>query len=592
MSNRYFKFLFLIAGIILIFNIPIIKSEAQTTITTLTMDKDIQMEIDGVKIIGELDKRIIRFVDIQNPDIFYTKNWNETTIKVLDGAYNVYDLTKLGIDYKDHDNLTPIGQVTVTNGKLDQKPTILNSETTARDIQQMFSNGPNNTWVFTGGSATQGNFRELNGMRNFIGYFEEYIRWVVGSENERTRSRYIINVGYNEQTIENIVSNFDTRIRALDPKAVVYMIGKENYQKGDEGINAFKENLRIFIEKSLTLRNNNSFVIIQTPFAVKNEEDLANAEKYSSVAKEIINREFDEYIERIVVVDHLAQTNNYNFLNDKLNIDDSLNANGHIEIAEQLANATYGSTRYFQVIYDDRYTLAQSSFESFPNEELTDKQRALRNKINAKTSVTWLFMGDSILHGAKWTEGYNSTPQLFEKFIKDDLGRKEDIVINTAISGASTKDTLSNMNQRFSKYNPDVVTVMLGTNDVVLINRQEYKENLESIISEMEQHNATVILCTPIPTLDSKRSGLLPSYVEVVKEVARQYPNVILVDNYSYFDSLLTNYPQFTKVNGYIYPDLVHLSAAGHLIMTQLLIKEMGLANEQSEIYNMFYEMS
>ena len=34
-----------------------------------------------------------------------------------------------------------------------------------------------NSWVFTGGSAVQGGYAQTQGIRNYIGQFEEYVRW-------------------------------------------------------------------------------------------------------------------------------------------------------------------------------------------------------------------------------------------------------------------------------------------------------------------------------------------------------------------------------------------------------------------------------
>ena len=55
--------------------------------------------------------------------------------------------------------------------------------------------------------------------------------------------------------------------------------------------------------------------------------------------------------------------------------------------------------------------------------------------------------------------------RLLEKYLKDEMGRASDTVINTAVSGATTTSTLNNIEQRLEKYTPDVVSIMLGTND-------------------------------------------------------------------------------------------------------------------------------
>lgn len=72
-------------------------------------------------------------------------------------------------------------------------------------------------------------------------------------------------------------------------------------------------------------------------------------------------------------------------------------------------------------------------------------------------------MGDSITHGVV-TNGYDNVPQLFAKYL-DELGRKDDVVINTGVSNATIATTLDQIETRLKRYQPDVAVIMLGTND-------------------------------------------------------------------------------------------------------------------------------
>ena len=74
-------------------------------------------------------------------------------------------------------------------------------------ISEMFQNQyDDNSWVFTGGEAVQGGFSQTRGMRNYVGQFEEYVRWTK-SGNENGRQRYTINTGKAGQTLKDIVEN-------------------------------------------------------------------------------------------------------------------------------------------------------------------------------------------------------------------------------------------------------------------------------------------------------------------------------------------------------------------------------------------------
>ena len=84
---------------------------------------------------------------------------------------------------------------------------------------------------------------------------------------------------------------------------------------------------------------------------------------------------------------------------------------------------------------------------SLYKQTLDQNQKVLAEKLKEKEKMTWLFMGDSITHGALWTKGYDGVAQIFEKYLKDEMGRTSDTVINTAVSGATTESTLKNIEQ-------------------------------------------------------------------------------------------------------------------------------------------------
>src|SRR5690606_33655925 len=89
----------------------------------------------------------------------------------------------------------------------------------------------------------------------------------------------------------------------------------------------------------------------------------------------------------------------------------------------------------------------------------------LKQLLDRKEANIWLFTGDSITHGAKHTHGYRSYPEVFQERIRWEIGRVRDVVINTGISGHAAENILSDFEWRISQFNPDVVSVMIGTND-------------------------------------------------------------------------------------------------------------------------------
>ena len=538
-----------------------------------------------------------------------------------------------------------------------------------------------NSWVFTGGEAVQGGFAQTRGVRNYVGQFEEYVRWTKAG-NENGRQRYTINTGKAGQTLKDVVDNYQTLVADYSPKAAAYLVGKEDYQAGEAGIASFQDSLRQFINLSLGLKENGKgFAVIQKPFAVKDDAVNATIMLYCKAVDEVVKEYEDESekLDRIVVVDHFAQTNQDDFKNNKLKDGQTLNAAGHFEIGKQFSAATIKTTdsypgngvtlnlkeeeqpdvylnvlpvvtaenaglhvqipetnetswRYELSIGDKKITGSADGntftitgaesgkeylFKCISSDGMTqlqtvtgkteagnvgiaygqtldEKQKALSEKLKEKDKMTWLFMGDSITHAALWTKGYDGIAQTFEKYLKDEMGRASDTVINTAVSGATTTSTLNNIEQRLEKYTPDVVSIMLGTNDAATggLTADIYKKNLETIIEKIRNKNkdAVIILRTPTPMWNTgSREANIPQYIAKMKQVADEQ-NLIYIDQYTELQKAFNDYG-WLKKDTVLFGNNLHPGANGHLLMTRHFLKGCGLWKEDSAIANLFYEM-
>ena len=484
------------------------------------------------------------------------------------------------------------------------------------------------------------------------------------------------------QTLKDVVDNYQTLVADYSPKAAAYLVGKEDYQAGEAGIASFQDSLRQFINLSLGLKENGKgFAVIQKPFAVKDDAVNATIMLYCKAVDEVVKEYEDESekLDRIVVVDHFAQTNQDDFKNNKLKDGQTLNAAGHFEIGKQFSAATIKTTdsypgngvtlnlkeeeqpdvylnvlpvvtaenaglhvqipetnetswRYelsigdkkitgsadgntftitgaesgkeylFKCISSDGTTQLQTVTGKTEagnvgiayGQTLDEKQKALSEKLKEKDKMTWLFMGDSITHAALWTKGYDGIAQTFEKYLKDEMGRASDTVINTAVSGATTTSTLNNIEQRLEKYTPDVVSIMLGTNDAATggLTADIYKKNLETIIEKIRNKNkdAVIILRTPTPMWNTgSREANIPQYIAKMKQVADEQ-NLIYIDQYTELQKAFNDYG-WLKKDTVLFGNNLHPGANGHLLMTRHFLKGCGLWKEDSAIANLFYEM-
>ena len=66
---------------------------------------------------------------------------------------------------------------------------------------------------------------------------------------------------------------------------------------------------------------------------------------------------------------------------------------------------------------------------------------------------------------------------------------------------------LAQIDQRLEKYNPDVISIMLGTNDVANMNLTplQFKDQLQQLVERARAKNAIVILRTPTPSTQPSR---------------------------------------------------------------------------------------
>lgn len=559
----------------------------------------------------------------------------------------------------------------ITGTKDSSLPTLM-ADSTAAD----------NSWVFTGGVAVEGQFEHLRGVRGYIGQFEEGIRKWVSGRNENQMQRYTINAGAEGRSIREVVEGYESLVAGIDPRVVVYLVGREDYQKGEAGLERFRQDLKTFIDLTLALREDGtSYAVIQQPFAASEDSDNEIIAKYA----EAVNEVAFQYGDRVAIVPHFTQTNASETFKQQMLVETGIpNALGHHELGKQLTLAVTGSTANYpasaltktreeaaapavfsQVLPDvsagtdalyvttppglgtawtyevttevmtvtgtmvgtsfeipglpagQSYTLQLTGTEngvrlasvsgileagdraSAVDPEKTSIQQKLADLLEnrGREGIRWLFMGDSITHGAIATGGYDSLPQLFDKYVKGELGRTNDLVINTAVYATDTKRTLNNITQRMEKYEPDVVALMLGTNDAkpsLNINIDQYETNIKSMIQKIRDINpdAIIILRSLIHTWDNNHKANVPAYTERMESIARADGNILFIDQYTWTSSYMEKYPWLKTTGGdYIYFDALHPDANGQLLLFRQLIQEMGLWQADTAMGSLEYTM-
>lgn len=219
-----------------------------------------------------------------------------------------------------------------------------------------------------------------------------------------------------------------------------------------------------------------------------------------------------------------------------------------------------------------------------PEQELQDKARILA-ALKEKDPLIWLFTGDSITHGAKHTHGYRSYPEIFAERIRWELARVRDVIVNTGISGNTTKTIVDDFDWRVKQFKPNVISLMIGTNDCATgrgITLKAFEKNLYTLIENFRALDAIPILHTPnmiITEKDPSRSDLA-TYVATSRRVAAK-EKVILVDNYKYWLDSFRNTPGVKVYKDWL-NDPLHPDGEGHSEIARLMFRELSIFDPEA----------
>lgn len=208
--------------------------------------------------------------------------------------------------------------------------------------------------------------------------------------------------------------------------------------------------------------------------------------------------------------------------------------------------------------------------------EIPDKIR-IQELLKQKDALKWVFAGDSITMGVKHTHGHQSFPEIFEERIRWELQRMRDIIINTGVSGNTTKNILDDFDWRITQFKPSVVSMMIGTNDCAGYELPVFEQNLVLLIAKIRQLNAVPILHTPNVIISEKSPGRkrLDQFVTVIQNVAER-EKLILVDNWTYWQNTLKNHPEINVFRNWL-NDPLHPNQIGHQEIARLMFKELSI---------------
>ncbi|WP_329560683.1 SGNH/GDSL hydrolase family protein [Kitasatospora sp. NBC_01266] len=187
--------------------------------------------------------------------------------------------------------------------------------------------------------------------------------------------------------------------------------------------------------------------------------------------------------------------------------------------------------------------------------------------------MTWVMTGDSITQAVLHTHGARGWVEHVHERVRWQLDRLTDVVVNTGVSAWRARDVLAAYDHLIGRFNPDVLSISLGTNDARagLDGLAEFRDSMSAIIARTS--GAQIVLHTPVLVSLAGRAARaeLPAYCQAVREIAVQ-TGALLVDHAAYW---LARFPDSDPIPWL--DDPAHPNAVGHRQMADHTLRTIGL---------------
>lgn len=157
--------------------------------------------------------------------------------------------------------------------------------------------------------------------------------------------------------------------------------------------------------------------------------------------------------------------------------------------------------------------------------------------------IKLLFQGDSITDAGRDRNDIhnlgNGYPKYAAEFLKEKYPDVEFEFIDLGISGNQTKDLVARLDKDFTDINPDIVSILIGINDVWLhasekdcIPDEVFEERYRTVLKALKQKtNAKIMMMEPflIPAEDMLfcREDLYKK-IEIERKLAREFADVYM----------------------------------------------------------------
>jgi lysophospholipase L1-like esterase len=200
-------------------------------------------------------------------------------------------------------------------------------------------------------------------------------------------------------------------------------------------------------------------------------------------------------------------------------------------------------------------------------------------RMAAQKEAVWVFCGDSITHGAFHTQGWRDYTQHFAERVRYEKGLGLHVVVNTAISGHTTREVKAQFAHRVARFRPDFLSLMIGMNDCAdtrKMEMEEFRANLREIVARVRAETpAEVILqtgCAIHPERTTARARY-PQFMAALREAAAE-SDAALIDHHADWERARAEArPTF---DSWMH-DTIHPGALGHWVFAEKMLRDLRI---------------
>jgi len=193
---------------------------------------------------------------------------------------------------------------------------------------------------------------------------------------------------------------------------------------------------------------------------------------------------------------------------------------------------------------------------------------------SSSTGLVYVALGDSLTSGVGVEKYEDSYPYL----VASELSKAKNAQIELktfSYPGARTTDLIRDLLDPAIASNPDMITLMIGVNDIHgRVGKEEFRDNYEYILGRLTKETRARIYVVSIPNIGTDES-MLPPYKYYFEMQTQFYNQIVrsLAEKYGlyFIDLTEATMAESGKNDGYYSRDLFHPSAKGYRIWAQII---------------------